>query len=199
MRLTFFLSLIFLATLPACVVHNDKQVIYAPTHYGITFLYENPGFEGEAQNNNRVQIRVLQSKETSEGLEVTCQSTSYRGVENAISLCQPDGAVFSVSPSGNKSMVLPAGFPEKTTSWESEGIFYQVIGRTKVDIPGVRAPDHIGVWVEAIHTSSYPLALGFEKARFFFLPNIGMAEIKVFSQGNWVTVYKLTGRYASDM
>lgn len=177
----------------ACVEQHERAVIYSPSKAGLLLQFE--GFEVDSglPSQNRLQLWVKETRQTPEGLEVECAATTYRGTGDVVSLCHLDGAVYVVLPDGNKTMVLPPGFPDKTASWQSEGINYHIIGRAKANISGVRPPDHIGVWVEAVPISNQASVLGFDKARFLFLPGIGEAQTVVFWNGKWATINRLVG------
>ena len=186
------------AIAPSCVRQAGQGHAYLPTEEGLTLLFENPESKTPSGAQDFVQLRVNHTKQTSEGLEVACGVTTFQGADDIVFLYQQDGGIYSISPTGNKSTVLPPGFPNKTTAWQAGGINYRVIGRAKADIPGVSLPESIGVWVEAMPVQTQLSNPGNEKAHILFLPGIGEAETKVLRQGAWATINRLVGRGFTD-
>jgi hypothetical protein len=191
------LILLSLAMTFACVREAGQKAIYLPTEAGMTLQFANVDTEPVGSTNGRTQIRISHSKQTSEGLDVVCSISNLQGTADITFLCPQDGGVFLMASDANKITVLPPGFPDKTLTWQSEGLNYQVIGRAKADIPSVNLLDPIGVWVEA--TPMAPQLLNTDsKTRIFFLPGIGEAETKVLRQGNWKTINRLVGMGFTD-
>jgi len=187
MKLLCHLAVILpLAITTACFRQAERQIFYSPTQTGLTLVFENPSYAQES-----VQLSVNNAKQTSDGLEVSCSVTSLKGTVNTNFLCREDGGVYSISSDGTKTIIVPPGFPNKTDSWQADGISYRVIGRAKHDIPAVALKESIGVWVEAIPVSQQPQNSGNQKAHIFFLPGLGQAETKVLRRETWVTVNRL--------
>jgi hypothetical protein len=192
-------SSLLLLVLPAlgCAKRDGQQAAYLPTEAGLTLQFANGDAETAATIDGRTQIRVSHSKQTPEGLEVDCSVATLQGSTDIKFLYTQDGGVFLIASDTDKIVVLPPGFPDKTLSWQSEGVSYQVIGRARAGLPGADLPDPIGVWVEAVPIASH-LSNSGAKARIFFLPGIGEAETMVFSQGAWKTINRLVGRGFTD-
>jgi hypothetical protein len=197
--LALLLSLpLALASALGCARQGGQQGIYFPSEAGLTLQFANVDTEPAVPISGRTQIRVGQSKQTQEGLEITCSVATLQGASDVKFLYTQDGGVLLITSETNKTIVLPPGFPDKTLDWQSDGVSYQVIGRAKADLPGVNLPDPIGVWVEAVPIAPQLPNTGI-KVRIFFLPGIGEAETKVFREGAWRTVNRLVGRGFTDV
>lgn len=185
-----------LALFAACErqeLREAQTAVYAPTAAGMTLQFETFEPENEIQPNDRLQLRVLRTKCADGGLEVAYNISTMRGTADVALLCQHDGGVFQVGADGSKDVQLPPGFPFKTTSWQTNSINYQVLGRARANLAGIGLRNSTGVWIEAIAASpqlSPPLK---RKARMLLLPGIGEAETRVLHNGNWVTVGRLVG------
>jgi hypothetical protein len=175
-------------------MQTERDIIYSPTETGLTLIFENP-----LDIQVPVQLRVKHAKQTSDGLEITCSVTSLKGTEDTNFLYRQDGGIYSITSSGTRAIIVPPGFPNKTTVWQAGGIKYSVIGRAKADIPGVNLAEPIGIWVEAIPVSLQLQNSDNKRVRVFFLPGIGEAETRVFRQGNWVTINRLVGMGFTDV
>jgi uncharacterized protein YcfL len=186
------LSLILLSACLGQVDHelNGQQVIFAPTRLGLTLQFENPRLEADARSKDRYQVKVTNAVQTQNGLEVTLTTASTQSVDSINYLCRDDGGVY-IQPQA--ITVLPSGFPYKTTSWQSGGVNFRVIGRADADLPGVSLPDKVGVWVELTPITASSLNSGYLTTRILFLSGIGQAEARVLSQGKWLTIKKLIG------
>ena len=184
-----------LALLAACERQDGHAAIYAPTAVGTTLQYEALELDGGTRLNDRLQLRVLQAKQTDDGLEVTCEYSTMQGNAMATFLCQQDGGIFQVNADGSKEMQLPPGFPDSARSWQSNSATFQILGRTKANLERIELYDPIGVWVEATTIPPQPSPFYFwkGKARILFLPGIGEAETRVLHKGAWVTVRRLVG------
>jgi len=182
-----------LALLTACEKQEGQSAIYTPTTVGTTLQYEAHELDNGMRVNDRLQLMVLQAKQTDGGLEVTYEFSTMQGTGRDTFLCQQDGGIFQVNADGSKDMLLPPGFPDKTTSWQSNHITFQVLGRTKANLEGIDLYDLIGVWVEATTDLPQPLSLWKGKTRILLLPSIGEVETKVLHGGSWVTVNRLVG------
>jgi len=182
-----------MALLAACERQDGQPATYAPTAVGTTLQYEALELDNGMRPNDRLQLRVLQAKQTDDGLEVTCDYSTLQGNARATFLCQQDGGIFHIGADGSKDMQLPLGFPDKTTSWQWNSVTFQVLGRAKANLEGIELYDPIGVWVEATTDSPQPLSLWKGKARILLLPSIGEVETRVLHKGAWVTVNRLVG------
>ena len=187
-----------LALMLACERREEQAAIYAPIVAGTILQFETlrPDPDNEVNPSDRLQLRVLQTKQADNGLEVVCEYSTLQGTTTTTILCQKDGGVFFVGADGSKSLRLPPGFPDKTASWQSNRATFQVLGRAKANLEGIELYDPIGVWVEATTIPPQPSSPYFfwkGKARILFLPGIGEAETRVLHEGNWVTVSRLVG------
>jgi hypothetical protein len=182
-----------LAILTACEKQEGQPTFYAPTAVGTTLQFETLKPDNGTWPNDRLQLRVLQARQTDDGLEVTYDYSTLQRNAKATFLCQQNGGIFQVKADGSKDMQLPPGFPDSATSWQRNRVTFKVLGRAKANLEGIELYDPIGVWVEARAESPQPQG----KARILFLPSIGEAETKVLQEGNWVTVNRLVGIGAS--
>jgi hypothetical protein len=174
-------------------LREAQSAVYVPTVEGTALRFEAFALENGRMGEGRLELRVLSTKRTEDGLEVAYSITTLRGISKVTLLCQQDGGIFHVMPDGSKNLAFPPGFPDKTTSWQADGVNYQVLGRTRASFAGIELQDPIGVWVEAIAASPSPSPLSWGRARMLVLPGIGEAESKVLHDGNWVTVSRLVG------
>jgi len=183
-----------LALLTACESQEGQATIYAPTVAGTVLQFESFELDNGTRPNDRLQLRVLQAKQTNGDLEVTYDYSTFQGNAKATFLCHQDGGIFIVRADGSKDMQLPPGFPDSATSWQWNRATFQVLGRAKANLEGIELYDPIGVWVEAIAASPQPSPLlNGGKWRIMILPGIGEAETKVLHEGSWVTVNRLVG------
>jgi len=183
-----------LALLTACERQEEQATIYAPTVAGTILQFEAFELDNGMKPNDRLQLRIANTKHTDDGLEVTYDYSTMQGNAKATFLCQQDGGIFQVKADRSKDMLLPPGFPDKTTSWQWNGVTFQVLGRAKANLRGIELYDPIGVWVEAIaqFPQPSPLLKG-GKWRVLALPGIGEVETKVLHKGSWVTINRLVG------
>jgi len=171
-----------------------RERVFAAHEAGLTLQYENPQSPSESRFGERIQVRVVSSKEGEAGRVVRVTYTSLRGELSAIYI-QKDGGISLSQDGANPGVqIYPAGFPDRVTTWELRGTRFQVLGRAVVDIPGLKLPDtsdRIGVWVE----SESPQG---QRQRTFLLPDIGEVESLVWREGAWVCVNRLVSRGFTD-
>jgi hypothetical protein len=180
--------------MPACINRDDPQIIYAATRKGLTMLFENPSLDAETRAQSRYQLVVRDAVQTPQGLEVTASIASLQSTGTAVYLCLKDGGIYMYAADRERATVmLPPGFPFETKAWQTAGVNYRVMGRANADIPSVKLPNPIGIWVESVPAQSHPQAQGDGIKRVLMLPGIGEAETRVFRNGSWVAINRLVG------
>jgi hypothetical protein len=95
--------------------------------------------------------------------------------------------------------LLPEGFPDRVSRWETRRSYNWVVGRAAADLPGVVFGDTaapVGVWVE-----SFLLDGTGRRSRTFYLPDIGEAETQAWdpASGRWVITNRLVTRGFTDV
>ena len=174
----------------------QPQEVYAPMEEGLTLGYENPSFPHHLRLSERFQVRVKEAKDVPAGRLITATTTTMGGASEVTFIQKDGGLTLGTDPAG-RNRILPKGFPDRVSRWEDRGVFHYVIGRASVSFPGVRLPEPgnaLGVWVE-----SFPVhGLGPHR-RTFYVPGIGEAEILVFKEGQWQSVFRLVSRGFSDL
>jgi hypothetical protein len=105
------------------------------------------------------------------------------------------GGFGSYDERNNLLEILPEGFPEKVSRWESPEGSFRVIGYAHLESPGLKLPsdyDATGVWVEADIVNG-------ERRRSLYLPDIGEAERRVWRGGRWEPALRLVARSFTDL
>jgi hypothetical protein len=194
MKLAALGALLALALSPGCdrLLMPATHPVYAPWEEGLTLGFEDPSLEPGLRVQRRQQVRVKESKPTGAGLAVTKTFTSMTGQWDS-QVLQKDGGV-NLQPGG--ILLLPAGFPDRVSRWEARGCFNWVVGRSGVELPGVRLadPGAVGVWVE-----STALDGSGNRTRTLLLPDLGEVETLTWIQGRWVTTNLLVTRGFTDV
>jgi len=166
--------------------------MYLPTVAGLTLVYEDPTQPHSLEN--RFQVRVAASKETPEGIVVRTTFTTMQGQMDSLSVIK-DGGLSLLLEGNRKLQILPEGFPDRVSRWETQGASAHVIGRGTVNLPDLALPrdaDRTGVWVQ------FDAAEG-RSRRVFYMAGIGEAETLVLRNGTWVCTNRLISRGFSDV
>ena len=162
------------------MVSKGTEPVYASWEAGQTLVYAKPG----AEESQRLQVRVKASKLGPDGRTVVRTYTSFTTVTEATFRLQ-DG-LEALKLDGSKEMaILPAGFPDRVSRWEERGIINFVVGRARVDLPGVKLPDPdaVGIWYETV-----PATAAGVRRRTLLVPNYGEVETLNWKNGKWVVV-----------
>jgi hypothetical protein len=172
----------------------ERPAVYGPWEEGLTLGYENPSSPAGMREQDRIQVRVKRSLATAEGRRVVLNISSMAGAMDTTFL-QSGGGITMVNVPEDKSRVLPKGFPDHVSRWQDQGQMNWVVGRASVAFPGVQLEPGSGqgVWVESVPVHGPGMRL-----RTLFLPGIGKAEILVFRNGNWYSIFHLASRGFTD-
>lgn len=171
----------------------DAAERYEAWEAGMTLVFENPSLPDAAPAQQRLheryQKQVVTSEENGAERRVGTQFTTYQG-QQVVSLVLKDGGVSLQDALGRGTLILPQGFPERTSSWTSGGYRMKVLGRArwerdKPGFPATRPPE--GIWVEG-----EPLGPG-TRTRVFYLRDLGEVEKREWRDGKWVTTNLLVG------
>jgi hypothetical protein len=195
MKLAPLGALLALALSTGCdrVFMPAPHPIYAAWEEGLTLGFEDPTLDAALRLQKRQQVRVKESRPDGPGLAVTKTFTSLTGQWDT-QVLQKDGGV-TLQPGG--ILLLPEGFPDRVSRWESRGSFNWVVGRASVQLPGVRLAEPggaVGVWVESIALNGSG-----NRTRTLYLPDVGEAETLTWSQGRWVITNLLVTRGFTDV
>lgn len=189
------LALASLAALaPGCRPAAVAGERYEAWEEGRTLIFENPslpdGPPSQARSNQRFQKQVVHAVEGPAGRKVDMVYSSFQG-RQGLSLLLKDGGTALLDAAGKPQTILPEGFPERTSSWQSPAYRMRVVGRaqwsrTSPQFPATRPPE--GVWVEG-----EPTQAGAPKVRVFYLRDFGEVEKMEWRDGRWVTTNLLVG------
>ncbi len=174
------------------MIHREPPPVYAPWEEGLTLVYANPSqpaFE-------RQQMRVKSSTLTPQG-RVVVETFSNLSGQSEITVTQKNG-MEAMKREGQEDFVLfPEGFPDRVSRWtDSRGVLFSVIGRARVDLPGVKLPDPdaTGIWIEWV--APFP---GSMPNRTLLVPDYGEVETITLKNGKWVTVNRLVSQGFTDL
>lgn len=173
-----------------------KPPVYAAREEGLTLGFEDPSLEPGLRTQKRQQVRVKRVDPAGTALAVTKTFTSMSGQWDTQVLQKNGGVVLQMDHSGG-ILLLPEGFPDRVSRWESRGSFNWVVGRATVDLPAVRGVDPrgmVGVWVESVGLDGKG-----PRTRTLYLPDIGEAKTLTWIQGRWVTTNLLVTRGFTDV
>ncbi|MDP2875598.1 MAG: hypothetical protein Q8O00_05385, partial [Holophaga sp.] len=189
------LGLLLLGTGCRWVEPLKRQKVYTAHEAGLTLIYENPQLESQARMNARLQVRVEAARDGEAGTAVKMTYTSLQGEMSAL-FFQKNGGI-SLSQDGRTPglMILPEGFPDRVSRWESNGTITRVLGRAAADLHGLKLPesaDRVGVWTESVSPKG-------QRQRSFLLPDIGEVETLIWRDGAWVSVNRLVSRGFTDL
>jgi hypothetical protein len=165
------------------LVSQGPRPVYAPWEEGLTLVYLDPS----RPETMRQQVRISKSELTPQG-RVVVKTTSSLGGESEATYRYQDGLVVQQVDAQLELRILPEGFPDRVSRWEDRGTLSFVVGRARVDLPGVKLPDPdvAGVWVETV-----PPATGGLRRRTLYVPDFGEVETRDWTNGQWITVNRL--------
>jgi hypothetical protein len=191
MKRLFAASCLLLAAGCDRMVNPGPAPVYAPWEEGLTLVFE----DRTAPELPKSQLRVDKSTDTPQGKVVEETFTDLTGQwTNTFRL--KDGMVVQRLDAQIELIRLPPGFPDHTMRWEDKGYVMSVVGRGRVDLPGVRLPDPdaTGVWVEASH----PSGLG-ARWRSLMVPDLGGVLTLSWNKGQWTVVNQLVSVGFTDL
>lgn len=173
------------------MVMKERPPVYAAWEEGLTLVYAKPGADDVQQ---RLQVRVASSRDGADGRTVVRAYTTVSGVTEA-TFRQKDGLEALKIDGAKEITILPAGFPDRVSRWEDRGFVNFVVGRARVDLPGVRLPDPaaVGIWVESAPASARGV-----RRRTLLVPDLGEVETLNWIDGKWETVNRLVSQGFTD-
>lgn len=168
-------------------------VSFGPGEAGLVLGYENPNLPEAQRINERIQLRVDATNQVNGGVDVQATLSTLRGqVPQRLFLRRGGVAVWD----GKTILqtILPEGFP-KVQVWETKEGVSRVIGRSSApaETPLPPGSDRIGTWVETQDKARAGLRI-----RSFFMPEVGVTETRIWQDGRWVTVQRLSSRMFAD-
>ena len=166
---------------------------FHPREEGLTLLYEDPRLPEPRRHEERLQARVMATKEEGGSLLIR---VSYQTLSNRLEVLQGArrGGLALPDGRGGGLVLLPEGFPA-VPAWEVRGTRHAVIGWGTREFPvGLLPRDHprVGVWVESTAPSG-------QRRRAFLLPDLGEVEAFQFEGGAWGCVNRLVSRGFTDL
>ncbi len=172
------------------MISRGPAPVYASWEAGLTLVYARPG----AEATQRLQMRVKSSSLGPDGRTVVRTYASFTNLTEATFRLQ-DGLEALKLDGSKELVVLPAGFPDRVSRWEERGILNQVVGRARVDLPGVKLPDPdaTGIWVESVPAGNRGV-----RRRTLLVPDLGEVETLNLIDGKWVTVNRLVSQGFTD-
>jgi hypothetical protein len=187
-------ALLALGLGPGCdrLVRPEAPAVYTPWEEGLTLAFRDPSRPGIPS----LQVRVAHYRAEGAGAEVTHTYTTFSG-QVEVQFKIGDGGVSLAMPGGPPLRILPAGFPDRVNRWVGEdGRLFQVIGRSRANLPGLRLPDPdaLGVWVESWRADGTGL-----RRRTLLVPNFGEVQALNLEDGHWVEVNRLVGWHFTDV
>jgi hypothetical protein len=172
------------------MVTCEPQQTYALWEEGRTLVFADPARPG----SDRLQVRVSKSDFGPDGRTVVETFATLAG-QTQFTLRQQDGLVALKLEGQGEALLLPKGFPDRVWRWETRGYLHSVVGRGRVDLPGVNLPDPdvTGVWVESL-----PLDAPGVMRRTLVVPNLGEVMTLNWIGGKWVKVNVLVSQGFTD-
>jgi len=172
------------------MVRPETRAVYGPWEEGLTLVYENP-----SRPESRLQERVKTSLLSGEGRTVVETYTTLAGAME-LTFRQERGRVSFKVDGGREIEMLPEGFPDRVSTWESRGYVNHIVGRSRVDLPGVKLPDPevVGIWVESEPVAGPPD----QRTRTLLVPDLGEVLTMTWKDGRWVTVNRLAAQGFTD-
>jgi len=188
---TWAISGLLLLSVLGC--DRAKAPAYGPTEAGLVLGYENPSLPENQRINERVQLRVDSTAQVEGGLDVRMTLSTLRGqVPQRLFFRRGGLAVWDGK--AILQTVLPEGFPQ-VQRWEGKDTFSRVLGRSTAEasIPLSPGSDRTGYWVETQDKVNPGV-----RARTCFVPEVGVVETRVWQDGQWVTIQRLSSRMFAD-
>jgi hypothetical protein len=187
------LLLLLTSLVTGCRPEEAAAETFEAWEVGRTLIFENPAIPEapplRTRFQERLQKQVVRTTDGTAGRRIETVFTTFQG-QQAVNLLLKGGGVSLVDSQGRLLIVLPEGFPDRKSSWESTGYRLRVLGRArwernKPEFPATRPPE--GVWVEG-----EPLQGGV-RIRIFYLPDFGEVEKREWRDGKWVTTNLMVG------
>lgn len=174
------------------IVHGGRPAVYAAWQEGMTLSFVDPSQPAIPS----LQVRVSRYRNDAAGALVTHTYGNLSGQMEATFRLK-GGGIFTASDGQAASAILPEGFPDRVSQWMgADHRFNRVIGRSRVDLPGVRLadPDAVGVWVETFDAGgSGPVR------RTLLVPDYGEVLALNLREGRWVEVNRLKAWQYTDL
>jgi len=201
MKVAALAAAFLLLLAPGCGRFSTPQAhrVYAAWEEGLTLGYEDPSQADAGQRaRNRLMVRVKTCQPGANGSTVILSFTALTG-QSEVHELQKGGGVRLLTDTPGGIVLLPEGFPERVSRWESRGVFNWVVGRAMVQLPGLHfatPADATGVWVESFSTSDPT-----NRSRTLYLPDLGEAETLSWDQAHWrwVATNRLVTRGFTDV
>lgn len=184
------LALLAAAMVVGCRPEADGGEVFEAWEAGRTLIFENPASPAQGANlSGRLQKQVLRSVESGGVRRVDTAYTTTQG-QQTLQLVLKAGGAALLDGQGRPLTLLPEGFPDRVSSWQTPAYRMRVLGRAKwgherPQLPSTRPAE--GVWVEG-----EPLHGG-ARVRVFYLPDFGEIEKREWRDGQWVTTNLLVG------
>jgi hypothetical protein len=172
------------------MVTGGPELTYSPWEEGRTLVFTDPA----RPSSDRLQVRVKRSDLGPDGLTVV-ETFSTLSNQSEFTLRLQEGLVALKVEGQGEAMLLPKGFPDRVWRWEARGYLHSVVGRGRVDLPGVNLPnpDAVGVWVESL-----PLDAPGVMRRTLMVPDLGEVMTLNWIDGKWVKVNVLVSQGFTD-
>lgn len=191
MKILPLLGAALLLIVPGCRPKELRTPVFAAWEEGLTLGYEAPDLAGPQREASRFQKQVVRTVFDGETRKVELTYATLQG-RLVIQQWIRKGGVQFLDGQGRPQLLLPEGFPDAASSWETPSHRFTLLGRARWEhdapaFPATQARE--GVWVEAT-----PLKPNGARIRAFYLPDIGEAESKEWRDGRWVTTNLLVSR-----
>ena len=196
MRLLPLLGTALLALTPGCRLQDARPPVYAAWEEGLTLGFEAPDLPGSQREASRFQKQVTRTVIDGDTRKVDLAYTTLQG-RLVLQQVLRKGGVFFLDGQGKAQLLLPEGFPDDSSYWETPTHRFTLLGRARWEHDAPSFPEtqtRQGVWVEAM-----PLKPNGARIRAFYLPGIGEAESREWRDGKWVTTNLLVSRGFSEV
>jgi hypothetical protein len=185
------LGAVLLSLAPGCHPKDPRPPVYAAWEEGLTLGFEAPDLASPQREAARFQKQVTRTVFEGDTRKVEVTYTTLRG-RLALQQVLRKGGVYFLDGQGKAQVLLPEGFPDGPSSWETPSHRFTMLGRARwghaaPEFPGTQSLE--GVWVEAM-----PLKPNGARIRAFYLPDLGEAESREWREGSWVTTNLLVSR-----
>lgn len=187
------LALLVLLAGAGCRPTAEAPEVFEAWEEGSTLIFENPTLPdappARTRFHERLQKQVVRRVDEGGLRRVETRLSTFQG-QQTVTVLVKDGGVSILDPLGRQIMVLPPGFPERTSSWHTASHRWRVLGRARWERPQPAFPATRpveGIWVEGEPLQGDP------RLRIFYLPDIGEVEKREWRDGAWVTTALLVG------
>lgn len=196
MRTRPILGAALLALTLGCSLKPSRPPVYAAWEEGLTLGFEAQDAPAAQRAESRFQKQVTRTVFEGDVRKVEITYTTLQGRLVMQQLLR-NGMVQFVDGQGRIQLLIPEGFPDHVSSWDTPSHRFRVLGRARWERTAPAIPEtqsREGVWVEAM-----PLKQGGTRIRAFYLPDIGEAEAREWRDGAWVTTNLLVSRGFSEI